>query len=256
MAVIEELKAAGLSEYEARVYYALLVYGEQTGGDVSHESKVPPTKIFSVLKRLQEKGLVQLVQQKPMMWLAIKPEIGLKTFIGRKAAFYNELEKRLLSGIKNIRQEPKKKIYEHVAIVSGYKEVFSVAAEYLRRSIKEVCISSAGESIPSQVEIESARAVKRNVDLRFITSRYTEKNKSMLSGWVKDGWVIKYLPGSEEYTFAVFDRSSCIIMVKDPKLQNERVLIAFENKDLAHSFQEYFDILWKRARIVTAEGSA
>jgi len=250
MGLIDELRDAGLSEYEANAYVALLGVREQSGREVAKQSGVPPTRVFDVLKRLEEKGLVRLVQQKPMLWLAVKPEIGLRTFIQKKITGYNELENSLFESLKNLKQEPEEKIYERVMVSTGYKEVFSTITQYIKSARKLVAIYSVGEVIPSTVEIESARAVNRGVNLRFIATRYDEQNKAILERWIKDGWLIKYLPGSKEYTFAVFDKSSCAIVVKNPKARNERMLIAFDNKDLSQALYEYYELLWKKASLV------
>ncbi len=57
MTYIENLQSAGLSLYEAKAYYTLIVYGEQSGRNIAELSGVPPTSVFDVLKRLQYRDL-------------------------------------------------------------------------------------------------------------------------------------------------------------------------------------------------------
>lgn len=253
MTIIEELKDAGLSEYEAKVYYELLISGEQTGRDIAKASKVPPTRVFDVLDRLREKGLVMLIQQRPMLWLAISPESGLKTFIDRKVAKYAELQTHLIEQLKRAKQEPEQKIRETVTVVSGFREIFSLVAQCIKKSTKEVSIFSVGESIPISTEIESARAVKRGVNLKFIATLYNEKNKSLLNKWMEEGWSIRHLSGSQEYSFAIFDKSVCTIIVKNPLVQNERIMILFENRGLSKALCAYYDFLWNKAKPIATK---
>jgi len=255
MTIIEDLQTAGLSEYEAKVYYELLVSGERTGRDVARASKVPPTRVFDVLSRLQEKGLVQLVQQRPMLWLPVKPDVGLKTFIDRKIASYADLQDRLVDELKKVKQEPEQKIRENVTVVGGFKEIFSLVTERVRTSSKTIEIFSIGEPIPVSAEVEYARAVKRGVKLRFIASLYNKQNKQLLEKWRTDGWVIRHLPGSQEYSFTILDNSACMIVVKNPVMKNERMLILFENKDLSLALGEYYNTLWKKAKALPSAGS-
>ena len=64
----------GLSEYEARVYVSLVRIGISGASRLSMESGVPRTKIYSVLRRLVEKGLVMEVPNKPMEFAPISPK--------------------------------------------------------------------------------------------------------------------------------------------------------------------------------------
>lgn len=251
MQAIDELESTGLSNYNARAYYALLAFGKQTGREVSNNSKIPPTKVFDVLRKLEESGLAEKVQQKPMAWTAIKPEIGIKVMLDRKIASYSELEKRLLSTLKNVKVEPEEHIYEGVTVITGFKEVFSVVAEYYRHAMHTALVFSAGEIIPTEVEVETARAIRRGVNVRMIATEYSDKNRELLRGWVRDGWTIRSIPGSKEFTFAVFDKKVSIIMVKSPKEKNERIFIALENPDLSAAFSDYYEVLWKRAQPVS-----
>ena len=56
--IVEALKALGLSEYQAKVYIALVGYGSASASEISMASKVPQNKVYSVLKELEEDGLV------------------------------------------------------------------------------------------------------------------------------------------------------------------------------------------------------
>lgn len=248
MTYVDDLRSAGLSEYEVKAYNALLAFGEQTGREASAHSGVPPTRVFDVLRQLQDKGLVQLIQQNPMVWSAIKPEVGIKSFIERKISGYGELEERLIENAVKVKMAPEKKLHEDVMTFTGFQKVFSVITEYLNKVSKTVSISSVGEVIPTHTEIASAKATKRGVTLRFIATTLTDENRSILKRWQGDGWIIRHLPGSKEYTFAVFDKKSCMIIVKNPVKREERILIVFENPDLSMALEEYFGVLWKRAK--------
>ncbi len=185
-----------------------------------------------------------------MVWSATNPEKGIRSLLERQISNYSELEKSLIDDLTKIRTITEKKIQEEVAVFSGFERVFSEIADRLNNASSSICIFSVGEKVPTQVEIASARAIKRGVKLRFIASTYIEDNKDILKKWQKDDWMIRYLPGSREYTFAVFDKKECVIVVKNPKVQDERMLVGFANPDLSNALQEYFELIWKKARPV------
>jgi len=58
---LEVLKQLGLSEGEIKVYFALLELESSTVGRIIEKSAVPDSKIYSILEKLKEKGLVSFV---------------------------------------------------------------------------------------------------------------------------------------------------------------------------------------------------
>jgi sugar-specific transcriptional regulator TrmB len=58
---IEALESIGLSKREIRVYIALLELGPTTVGPLQKKSGVPSSKIYEILERLSEKGLVSYI---------------------------------------------------------------------------------------------------------------------------------------------------------------------------------------------------
>jgi len=56
--IVDSLKLLGLSEYQAKVYIALVGYGQASASEIYSASKVPQNKVYSVLKELEEQGLV------------------------------------------------------------------------------------------------------------------------------------------------------------------------------------------------------
>ncbi len=71
--VVEKLKKVGLTEYEARVYLSLLRDHLNSASKLSKKSDVPRTKIYSVLRSLQEKGWVRVYSGVPLLFRAINP---------------------------------------------------------------------------------------------------------------------------------------------------------------------------------------
>ena len=57
--VLEALKFIGFSEYEAKVYIALVQLGGGTATEISKTSLVPTNRVYQTLDRLQDKGFVK-----------------------------------------------------------------------------------------------------------------------------------------------------------------------------------------------------
>ncbi len=62
---LERMQEYGLTEYEARTYLALQDLQTATARDIANLSRVPRTKIYSVLDDLHEKQLAEIIPERP-----------------------------------------------------------------------------------------------------------------------------------------------------------------------------------------------
>ncbi len=107
MAFEDDLKNAGLTEYEGKAYKVLLLHGDQSSREVAENSGVPVTRVFDVLEKLKGRGLVILVVQHPFLWRAADPETSIRTFMRNKLSLYLQLEKSLVSEAKKLKKKAK-----------------------------------------------------------------------------------------------------------------------------------------------------
>ena len=92
------LHQLGLSKSEAKVYLTLLELGSSTTGPIMHRAKVSSSKIYGILSRLIEKGLVSfIIKSKTKHYSASSPE-SLLDYLNEKE---NELQKQKKE-VKNI----------------------------------------------------------------------------------------------------------------------------------------------------------
>ena len=68
---IRKLRDFGLTEYQARVYLALLDLGVATASQVPSVSRVPRTRIYVTMQQLHEKGLVEIVPETPLKYTPV-----------------------------------------------------------------------------------------------------------------------------------------------------------------------------------------
>ncbi len=71
--VVEKLVRLGLSEYEARVYAALVGLGRATAREIHEASGVPRARVYDVLKRLADRGFVDVEEGEPRKFAAVNP---------------------------------------------------------------------------------------------------------------------------------------------------------------------------------------
>ncbi len=76
------LRDLGLSEYEARVYRALLDTGPTTAKELSRASEVPMGRIYDVLASIETHSLVRAQSaSRPKKYVAVEPETALSRLL-------------------------------------------------------------------------------------------------------------------------------------------------------------------------------
>jgi predicted transcriptional regulator len=91
MAFIDQLRQLGLSSGEARVYISLLgLYAPSKAGLIVRESHVSYSKVYDVLRRLIEKGLVSHVMINNIKYFTAVEPYRLLDYIQRKEAEVKE----------------------------------------------------------------------------------------------------------------------------------------------------------------------
>ena len=239
----------GLTEYEAKTYVALSRLGIARGPEISKESSVPKTRVYDVLKLLVNKGLVEIVQERPMVFKVVKPEVGIKQLLKKKIEDMKKTETNILNSLSKIKTKPKfKLIQENVFTALGYEKMYSLSSNWYKKAKEEISVFSVGEKIPYPLRIEIIRAVKRGVNCRLIVTKYDDENINILKKHAETGMKIRYYASTQRWTFAIFDKRNVMINVRNPKIKEERFSIFFEIPEFAKSLNEYYEMLWKKSK--------
>lgn len=96
--LIESLKTMGLTEYEAKVYSALVLFERAQVKKVYEYLNMPKPSVYHSLKGLMDKGLVMMVSSKPAIYRAVPPKIALKHLI----EIHQNAEKSALTELKQL----------------------------------------------------------------------------------------------------------------------------------------------------------
>ncbi|MBT3607815.1 MAG: TrmB family transcriptional regulator [Candidatus Marinimicrobia bacterium] len=78
--LIELLQHFGLSANAAKAYLALLKYSPATGYEISSQSGIPRSAIYSILNRLETIGIVNSVGESPKKFIPLAPSSLLEHF--------------------------------------------------------------------------------------------------------------------------------------------------------------------------------
>jgi HTH-type transcriptional regulator, sugar sensing transcriptional regulator len=133
---INKLEQLGLTSGEARVYLALLKLKSSTVGPIVKNSNVANSKIYEVLERLIEKGLVSFTIKERTKYFQALPPKRLEDFLKNKEKEIEDSKSILSSIMPQLENLSNKNTEESVQIFKGKNGILT-AYEILLDSLKE-----------------------------------------------------------------------------------------------------------------------
>jgi Cd2+/Zn2+-exporting ATPase len=126
--LLDQLTRIGLTEYEAKVYLALLTENPTTGYQISKKSGVPRSMVYETLSRLHGRGLVmETVESRATLYRPLPPQ----TFLDQQQSEHERLVDALRVGLE--------KIYgytadDHVWSIRGRQSALTYASQLIREA--------------------------------------------------------------------------------------------------------------------------
>ncbi len=100
--MLEMLGELGLTEYEARIYCALVARSPMAASDISTESGVPMSKIYSVLDRLETGGWISVVPERPKKYRAVDPKLSIDQAYDRAVGRLDRSKSKLADSLSGL----------------------------------------------------------------------------------------------------------------------------------------------------------
>lgn len=132
MQLVDKLTQIGFTEYESKVYVALLRQYPATGYQISKSSGVPRSMVYETLSRLHNRGTVlQTVEGRATLYRPLPPQMLLNSH----EADHKQLVQSLRSGL-DVLYETKPD--ERVWSISGRMPALTYAAQMIREADDDV----------------------------------------------------------------------------------------------------------------------
>ncbi len=181
--LIDSLRNLGLTEYEAKVFIALARHGSGTATDIHLFSGIPRSAVYGVLKKLAQRGIIEVQHTKPMRYKCISPEEAIERI---KKDFEQETELALekLNDIYSSEETIHQK--EIVWTINGLKNISD-------RIIQVVC--SAG----SEIIIEAPHPTFRNLERVYpVVDKHYDQLVKELNRKISEGVQVRMIIYSME----------------------------------------------------------
>lgn len=182
------LEEFGLSRYEAQAYVTLISKGTISASELAYYSKLPRTKAYPTLLKLEKKKLAIISKSKPIMCTAIAPEDAFDEVIQEQINKINAMN-TLVSNLKKVSEESKKsrgseeKRYFHISANNVLDQMRSVI-EGAKVSI-HMTLDQWGLGLLAECKMSLISVLRRNLDVKIIipsTQVGTENYKKIPNG--------------------------------------------------------------------------
>ena len=246
MDVTIALESAGLSGNEIKVYLSLLDLGSALAGEITKRCGVNRTNVYDSLDRLTERGLVSYVIKANRKYFeATNPERIIKYLDEKEQEIQHkkdsitsilpELESR-----RKLSREP-----QEATIYSGRRGLKSVAEEVLKTKKEMLAFGAEGKFVKlftHYAEQWHMRRGKLKIPVKIIYNEKIRKTKSKAKFPILQMKFNSTIHDTPSTTWIFGDKVAIIVWSEQP------VVTLIRSKEVAKSYQQFFDILWKDSK--------
>lgn len=245
--ILEEI---GLTKSEIKVYLALLETGPTTKSPLVKKSKISSSKIYEVTDKLIDKGLVSYFLKNKVKYFKAAPVSRIKHYLIEKQTKLKTQEKDLNALLPkleaNISQTLKSTQVELFEGWSGLETVFQEFINILKKGDIDYVIGASQGHHPEKTrqffDKYTEKAARKGLKVKVIfneSSRKYFKSSQAKKHHIESRYIEQTTP-SEINIYK--ENVAIIIWTEKP------IIIIIRSKEAAHSFKQYFEVMWKIAR--------
>lgn len=165
------LEEFGLSKYEAQAYLAMVERDCISAGELAYYAKIPRSKVYPTLLKLERKGLASVSKGRPITCRAVSPDGAFDGIIQDQINKINAMN-ALLSDLKAVSESSKKHLgssegrYFHLSANS----VLARLGEMIRnsRSSIRIMVDCSGLYLLSECRGDILERLRKGVDVKMI----------------------------------------------------------------------------------------
>lgn len=241
------LRSLELSEYESKVYVALLELGEARSGKILTKAKINSGKIYTILESLTQKGLVsEIIKNNVRHFSAVDPR-SLGKYLENKKKEFEEREKtfeavlpHLLNLFSTSEQMPNIKIYMGY---EGMKSAFDQEIVRYKKG-KELRIFGVidyNKHDSALVTYFTNTIFRERINKKIIIKKILSKDAK--HNEIEKGAKVKFIDYNSFFTYNLIDDFTILsLWSKQP------IFITIHSKEVSEGLRKNFDYIWKSAR--------
>lgn len=270
--VIQNLESLGYTNYEARVFYALVEGHFMSGSDVAKQAKIPRSSAYTILKQFAEKGICNEIQTSSVtQYELIDPKVvrdkiekdirdKFQSQITNLTDSFDKLQPVFLA-----KELESKKI--DVELIKGFNRHRRLKfIDLLEASSSEMLVMIRLEALYTpELDQVSIEFTKRGGKIKTLFDAGSNFKLKFGDEWkeVTPAALVKMcekysIPGEEirlassvPQNMAIFDRKTVFFSLVDPNIPKyNRSDIIVKNENFANFMVESFNSAWEKADTV------
>lgn len=260
---VAALRRLGLTEYEARIYLALIRMGPKKASEVSFFGQVPRTKTYGTIRELQRKGLIRVIPGKPELYAPSSPSELLLPVITKMNREVHESED-IVQSLAVLFESSK--YTKHYAMpkdagefwqIDGRKDILRKLNEILNGAVKTINYSTSPWGLVRTYKAHSEvleEAKKRGVAVRLVAPISTDNLgvAQELSEILELRRIDKPLGAS---SMSVDTRELVVVESKPEDLKTDRgfdLAVWTTNKLIVGAHDQLFERMWETLPVFKA----
>lgn len=238
--IINQLRNAGLTENESKLYFTLLEFGPSAAGLISRKSGLHRRVVYDTTERLIKKGLIGYISKNnKKLFQAANPTRFLE-MIKEKETSISDILPEMLQFYTSTKDKEETNFYKGK---QGLKTVFEEQLEEAKG--KEILIISpfplAYDILPFYFKwFDKARA-KNKTKVRIIFHKTNDDKIKPIP--LSE---IKFLPEKYASPMAINIYADKVAIIMWSKENPFAVII--KQKEIAEGYRHYFELMWKIAK--------
>ena len=245
------LEQIGLTKSEVKVYLALLELGSSSTGRIVDKAKVSSSKIYEILDKLMQKGLVSYIIKAGVKYFEAAPAERIMDYMKEKEENIAKQKQEIKKMIPELELKQRLSKYKSEATIfkgmKGMETAFYGALKLLKKRDEMLAYGIPSRSKKVNrffVRLAKARAERKN-KMRII---FNEEARGELQTLSENNPMaeIKFMPESVPASINIFGDRIIIF----PAEIKEPLLFVIDNKEVAEAFRMQLEKLWRQETVV------
>ena len=241
------LSSLGLTEYEAKTLNALFRLKETEAPEVSRVAQVPKTRVYDVLDKLTQKGLVIEIRGRPKKYRALDAEDVFGQLISERKKETAELEKKANALKSTMRfSNAEESSAERVMKVRDRNDFMRILAQEIDGAKEEVIAFTKLDDSHHLLKDSIHNASKKKVSVRML-GKVPAQLSEIADGYAKAG--VDLREHEHGLNAFVIDKKKVILAISDlSKERPEYHFTIWNHKPMAAALESYFNECWKKGK--------
>lgn len=171
------LKGLNLTENEVEIYVLLIKYGILKAGEIARRLKKDKAQILRILKRLQDKGLIEATLESPKRFTAVPFETIIDAFIKSKRDEATSLEsakEELISYFERFNKIEQESSPEKFVVIEGTNKIYGKILQMVNETTNQLSAVAPVQNLVTADRFDIFdtafnHTLKSNIEFRFLT---------------------------------------------------------------------------------------